>query len=61
MSIQAQLKALKEQHAQIEADLADALLNPSSSDDEILALRQKMLAIKDEIALTEERLRSSFA
>lgn len=61
MSIQAQLKALKEQYAQVEADLADALLHPSSSDDEILALRQKMLELRDEIALTEERLRSSFA
>jgi len=61
MSIQAQLKALKEQYAQVEADLADALLHPSSGDDDILALRQKMLALKDEIALTEERLRSSFA
>lgn len=61
MSIQAQLKSLKEQYAQIEANLADALLHPSSSDDDIQALRQKMLALKDEIALTEERLRSSFA
>ena len=61
MSIQAQLKALKDQYKQVEADLADALLQPSSSDDEIVALRQKMLALKDKIAVTEERLRSSLA
>ena len=61
MSIQAHLEALKDQYKQVEADLADALLQPSSSDDEIVALRQKMLALKDKIAVTEERLRSSFA
>ena len=61
MSMQAQLKVLKEQFNQVEADLTDALLHPSSSDDEVLALRQKMLALKDAIAAIEERLRSSFA
>jgi hypothetical protein len=61
MSIQAHLEALKEQYKQVEADLADALLQPSSSDDEIVALRKKMLTLKNEIAVTEERLRSSFA
>ena len=61
MSIQAQLKALKDQHAQVEADLADALLQPSSSFEEIVALRQRRLKLKDEIAALEERLRSSFA
>ena len=61
MSIQAHLDALKDQYKKVEADLADALLQPSSSDEEIVALRQKMLALKDKIAVTEERLRSSFA
>ena len=61
MSIQAQLKALKDQHAQVEADLTDALLQPSSSFEEIVALRQKRLKLEDEIAALEERLRSSFA
>ena len=61
MSIQAHLDALKDQYKKVEADLADALLQPSSSDDEIVALRQKMLALKDKIAVTEERLRSSLA
>ena len=61
MSIQAQLKSLKDQHAQAEADFADALLQPSSSFEEIVALRQKRLVLKDEIAAVEERLRSSFA
>jgi hypothetical protein len=61
MSIQAQLKALKDQYKQVEADLADALLHPSSSFEEIVALRQKKLVLKDEIAAVEERLRSSFA
>ena len=61
MSIQAHLDALKDQYKQVEAHLADALLQPSSSDDEIVALRQKMLALKDKIAVAEERLRSSLA
>ncbi len=61
MSIQAQLKALKDQHALAEADFIDALLQPSSSFEEIVALRQKRLVLKGEIAAVEERLRSSFA
>jgi len=44
MSIQAHLDALKDQYKQVEADLADALLQPSSSDDEIVALNRPGIA-----------------
>jgi hypothetical protein len=61
MSIQAHLEALKEQHRRLEADLADALLHSSSSDQEIAELKHKKLALKDEIAALEAKLRSTFA
>ena len=60
MSIKAQLEALKEQHKQLEADLADALLHSSSSDQEIADLKHRKLALKDEIAALEVKLRSAF-
>ena len=60
MSIQARLAVLKEKHKHLEADIADALLHSSSSDQEIAELKHKKLVLKDEIAELEEKQRSAF-
>ena len=49
MSIQAHLGELNAKHRALEAELADAINHPASSDAEIAALKRKKLKIKDEI------------
>ena len=61
MPSQVHLEALKEKHKQVEADLADALLHPSSSEQEIAELKHKRLALKDEITALEAKIRSALS
>lgn len=58
MPAEARLAALKAKHKELEADLADALLHASSSDQELAAIKHQKLVLKDEIAELEARLRS---
>mgnify|MGYP001410892822 FL=1 len=43
------LSDLIEQHHVLEAELADAMAHPASSDAEIAAIKRKKLKLKDEI------------
>ncbi|MBK8769002.1 MAG: DUF465 domain-containing protein [Rhizobiales bacterium] len=43
------LSELIEQHHVLEAELADAMAHPASSDAEIAAIKRKKLKLKDEI------------
>ena len=49
MSLQAHLGELHAKHKALEAELADAMNHPASSDAEIAELKRKKLKIKDEI------------
>ena len=49
MSLQAHLGELHAKHRALEAELADAMNHPASSDAEIAELKRKKLKIKDEI------------
>lgn len=49
MSLQAHLGELIIKHKALEADLADAINHPASTDAEIAELKRKKLRLKDEI------------
>ena len=53
MSLQAHLGELHAKHRALEAELADAMNHPASSDAEIAELKRKKLKIKDEISRLE--------
>ena len=53
MSLQAHLGELLAKHQALEADLADAIAHPASTDAEIAELKRKKLKIKDEISRLE--------
>ena len=53
MSLQAHLGELHAKHRALEAELADAMNHPASSDAEITALKRKKLKLKDEISRLE--------
>ncbi|MCA3556474.1 DUF465 domain-containing protein [Aestuariivirga sp.] len=55
MSLQAHLGELHAKHKALEAQLADAMNHPASSDAEIAALKRKKLKIKDEISRLEHQ------
>jgi hypothetical protein len=44
------LADLLAQHRELEADLAEAIAHPASTDSEIAAIKRKKLKLKDEIA-----------
>ncbi len=50
MSLQAHLSGLQAKHRALEAELAEALNHPASTDAEIAALKRKKLRLKDEIS-----------
>ena len=50
MSLQVHLGKLLAKHKALEADLAEAINHPASSDAEIAELKRKKLKIKDEIS-----------
>lgn len=49
MSLQAHLGELQAKHRALEAELAEAMNHPASTDAEIAALKRKKLRLKDEI------------
>ena len=55
MSLQAHLGELQAKHRALEAELADAMNHPASSDAEIAALKRKKLKLKDEISRLEHQ------
>lgn len=55
MSLAHHLEELQRRHGDIERELDEAMLHPSVDDLEIVALKRRKLAIKDEI----EKLRST--
>jgi hypothetical protein len=55
MSIQAHLGELHAKHRALEAELADAMNHPASSDAEIAELKRKKLKLKDEISRLEHQ------
>ena len=55
MSLQAHLGELHAKHRALEAELADAMNHPASSDAEIAALKRKKLKLKDEITRLEHQ------
>ena len=55
MSLQAHLGELHARHKALEAELADAMNHPASSDAEIAELKRKKLKLKDEITRLEHQ------
>lgn len=53
MTLQAHLDELVSKHKTLEAELADAIAHPASSDAEIAEIKRKKLKIKDEIMKIE--------
>jgi len=49
MSLASHLEELKKKHGEIEREIDDAMLHPSVDDLEIVNLKRRKLAIKDEI------------
>jgi len=58
MTVQAHLSELASKHRSLEAELADALAHPASTDAEIAELKRKKLRIKDEMTKLESQLRT---
>lgn len=55
MSLSAHLNELHAKHKALEADLADAMAHPASTDQEIAELKRKKLRLKDEISRLEHQ------
>jgi hypothetical protein len=55
MSVQAHLGELHAKHKALEAELAEAINHPASSDAEIAELKRKKLKLKDEITRFEHQ------
>ncbi len=55
MSVQAHLGELHAKHRALEAQLAEAMNHPASTDAEIAELKRKKLRIKDEISRLEHQ------
>ena len=55
MSLQAHLSELAAKHKALEAELADAMAHPASSDTEIAEIKRRKLKIKDEITKLESQ------
>lgn len=55
MSLQAHIGELHAKHRALEAELADAMNHPASTDAEIAELKRRKLRIKDEISRLEHQ------
>ena len=55
MTIQAHLSELAAKHKALEAELAEAMAHPATSDAEIAELKRKKLKIKDEMTRLESQ------
>jgi len=53
MAVQIKIEKLKSRHKLLEAELAEATFQPTSSDDEIVAIRRLKLTIEDKIRALE--------
>jgi hypothetical protein len=53
MTLQAHVSELVSKHQALEAELADAIAHPASSDAEIAEIKRRKLKIKDEITRLE--------
>lgn len=53
MSLASHLEELQRKHGDIEKELDEAMTHPSVNDLDIISLKRKKLAIKDEIAKLE--------
>jgi hypothetical protein len=53
MTLQAHLSELVSKHKILEAELADAMAHPASTDSEIAEIKRRKLKIKDEITRLE--------
>ena len=49
MTLQAHLEELHAKHKALEAELADAMAHPASTDEEIHEIKRRKLKLKDEI------------
>ena len=58
MSLANHLEELQRKHGDIERELDEAMLHPSVDDLEIVTLKRRKLALKDEIEKLKARLRS---
>ena len=59
MAVQVEIEKLRARHKLLEVELADAIFQPSSSDDEIVAIRRLKLMIEDKIRALETKRQSS--
>ena len=59
MAVQVEIEKLRARHKLLEAELADAIFQPSSSDDEIVAIRRLKLMIEDKIRALETKRQAS--
>jgi hypothetical protein len=55
MTLQAHLSELISKHRALEAELADAIAHPASTDQEIAEIKRRKLKIKDEITRLENQ------
>jgi len=55
MSLQAHLSELAAKHKALEAELAEALAHPASSDEEIAELKRRKLRLKDQMTRLEHQ------
>ena len=58
IAVQVEIEKLKAKHKLLEADLAEATFEPSSSDDEIVAIRHLKMTIEDKIRAFEIKRRA---
>ena len=58
MSLQAHLSELASKHQTLEAQLADAVAHPATSDEEIADIKRKKLRVKDEMLKIEASITS---
>ena len=58
MAVQSEIEKLKSRHKLLEAELAEATFEPSSSDDEIVAIRHLKITIEDKIRAIEIKRRA---
>jgi len=55
MSLQAHLSELAAKHKALEAELAEAMAHPATSDSEIAEIKRRKLKIKDEMTRLESQ------
>jgi hypothetical protein len=59
MTLQTHLGELAAKHKALEAELADTMAHPASSDEEIAEIKRKKLKLKDEMTRLEHQLHAA--